>query len=67
MLGNLGSPDFVVLYLVALVILAPIKFLEFDKSFGTAIEWLEEGSMALRRLLLMPLLRIGPAANYEES
>jgi hypothetical protein len=67
MLGNLGSPDFVVLYLVALVILAPIKFLEFDKSFGTAIEWLEEGSMALRRLLLMPLLRIGPAANYEKS
>ena len=67
MLCNLGSPDFVVLYLVALVILAPIKFLEFDKSFGTAIEWLEEGSMALRRLLLMPLLRIGPAANYEES
>ena len=67
MLGSLGSPDLVVLFLVVLIIFAPRKLPEFDKSFGTAIEWLEEGSMALRRLLLMPLLRIGPAANYEKS
>lgn len=57
--GSLGSPDLLVLFLVVLIIFAPRKLPEFDKSFGEAIKGLEEGSMALRRLLLMPQLHRG--------
>jgi len=59
MLSSLGSPELLDLFLVALIIFAPNKFPEIDKSFGEAIKGLEEGSMALRRLLLTPLLRRG--------
>jgi len=59
MLGSLGSPDLLVLFLIALIIFAPGTLPEFDKSFGEAIKGLEEGSMALGRLLLMPQLHRG--------
>lgn len=59
MLSSLGSPELLDLFLVALIIFAPNKFPEIDKSFGEAIKGLEEGSMALRRLLLTPQLHRG--------
>ena len=59
MLSSLGSPELLDLFLVALIIFAPNKFPEIDKSFGEAIKGLEEGSMALRKLLLTPQLHRG--------
>ena len=37
MLGSLGAPELIVIFVVALIVFGPSKLPEFDKSLGEAI------------------------------
>jgi sec-independent protein translocase protein TatA len=53
MLGSLGAPELIVIFLVALIVFGPNKLPEFGKSLGEAIRGFKKAIRVISRCAIL--------------